>query len=211
MNSARLTSGAYRSPLREAQAAATRERILDAAGSLVERGQELTYAAIAEAAQVQERTVYRHFATKADLHAAFWKRTNADPLPLAEGARDLASLAALVERSFAAFDAREHLVRAMLHSEEGRAMRLGANAERRRRFERVVAAEIPKLDARSRRRAAAAAQVLSSAMAWEYFRDYWDMDGAEASACACQAIVALIDGLRRPGPQRPTRTRKKPT
>ena len=106
--------------------------------------------------------------------------------------------------TFIDFDAREHLVRAMLHSEEGRAIRLAASAERRRRFERVMAAELPELDARSRRRAAAAAQVLSSALAWEYLRDYWDMDGSEASACAAQAIAALVDGLRSRG----KRTRK---
>ena len=59
----------YHSPLRRAQAAATRERILAACASLMEAGADLTYSAIARTAGVQERTVYRHFPAKADLEA----------------------------------------------------------------------------------------------------------------------------------------------
>ncbi len=66
----------YRSPLREAQAAATRDRILDAVATLFERGDDPTYGAIAAVAAVQERTVYRHFPSKDDLYRAFWCRVH---------------------------------------------------------------------------------------------------------------------------------------
>ena len=62
----------YHSPLRAAQAAATTQRILEAVGAVLERGDEPTFAHVADAAGCQERTVYRHFPTKEDLAAAFW-------------------------------------------------------------------------------------------------------------------------------------------
>jgi hypothetical protein len=49
--------GSYHSPLRESQAAATRERIVGACVAVMQDGADLTYAAVASAAEVQERTV----------------------------------------------------------------------------------------------------------------------------------------------------------
>jgi hypothetical protein len=63
-------------------------------------------------------------------------------------------------------------------------------------FERVADAELAGLPARSRRRAAAAVQVLYSAMAWEYLTDYWDLATEEAIATVQTAISALFAGLR---------------
>jgi AcrR family transcriptional regulator len=66
----RQTTAGYQSPLREAQSAATSQRILEAVGIVLERGEEPTYALVAEAAGCQERTVYRHFPTREHLAAA---------------------------------------------------------------------------------------------------------------------------------------------
>ena len=65
----------YDSPVRRTRAAETRERIV-AAGSELVHGFEawdwdqLTYRAVAAQAGVGERTVYRHFPTERQLHAA---------------------------------------------------------------------------------------------------------------------------------------------
>jgi AcrR family transcriptional regulator len=188
--------GAYRSPLRAAQAVATRERILDALADVLERGQDPTYAAVAAAAGVQERTVYRYFPTRAELHRDFWRRVHEQRIGAVPDATDLRTLQELVAETFAGFTAHAALVRAMLHSAAGRDMRLAANDERRRRFERVAALELPLRGRAERRRAAAAAQVLCSAMAWEYLQDYWQMSPGEATATVQQALAALFDGLR---------------
>lgn len=66
----------YRSPLREEQSAATRERILDAAHGLLKhtRPVDLAWSRVAEAASVSERTVYRHFPRPEDLFMALSDR-----------------------------------------------------------------------------------------------------------------------------------------
>jgi AcrR family transcriptional regulator len=193
-----VAMSSYHSPLRRAQAAGTREQILDAVARLVERGDDPTYAAVAKLAGVQERTVYRHFPMKSDLHRAFWARLHESEQALVDSVKDLASLRELVTRTFRGFDEKEPLIRALLHSEHGREIRLATNEARRSRFERVAATHAPERDRSSRRRVAAVAQVLSSAMAWEYLRDYWDMDANEASATVHAALTALLEPPARP-------------
>lgn len=192
------TSSTYRSPLREAQASATRMKILDAMVDVIESGAEPTYANLAEAAGVQERTVYRHFRTRDDLYAAFWDHSHATRFGVGFDAVDLSSLKVLVRDNFTAFDANAALTHVMLHSKQGLAMRLAPNADRRDMFERVVAAEAPHLDDARRRRTAAAAQVLYSAMSWEYLREYWQMDADEATLTVQSALDALIAAARSP-------------
>ena len=65
----------YQSPLREAQAALTRERILMAAKTYLEHRdiETLSLRQLAELAGVSPPTVYTHFATIDDLVAAFFK------------------------------------------------------------------------------------------------------------------------------------------
>jgi AcrR family transcriptional regulator len=62
----------YRSPLRQQQVSATRERILRACADLVARRTSLDVSIpqLARAAGVSEPTVYRHFPTKRDLFGA---------------------------------------------------------------------------------------------------------------------------------------------
>jgi AcrR family transcriptional regulator len=69
----------YNSPLRRQRAAETRERIVAAGAELLHdfpvwNWRALTVAAVAERAGVNERTVYRHFATERALHDAVMSR-----------------------------------------------------------------------------------------------------------------------------------------
>jgi AcrR family transcriptional regulator len=189
-------SGGYHSPLRQAQAAATRERILDSVGALIERGEEPTYSAIAHDADVQERTIFRHFPTKDELYQAFWRRVHEQRIVPGVVPTERESLLRFVADVFRGFDQNAELVRAMLHSPHGQSIRFSVNEERRQRFERIAAAELPAAGAAERRRAAAALQVLCSGMTWEYLRRVWDMNSEESIATVRQAIGALLDGLR---------------
>src|SRR5262245_18693237 len=62
----------YRSELRAQQTRDTRRRILEGAARITALDVRLlTHATVARAAEVAERTVYRHFPTVAALHQAF--------------------------------------------------------------------------------------------------------------------------------------------
>ena len=71
----------YDSPVRRRRAAETRERIIAAGSALAHETaswswRELTVRAVAERAEVGERTVYRHFATERHLRNAVMERLN---------------------------------------------------------------------------------------------------------------------------------------
>src|SRR5580700_10545912 len=129
---------AYHSPLREEQAAATRARIIEACVSVMQAGGELTYAAVAAAAGVQERTVYRHFPTRSDLQTGLWEWILAHLTHVDFGARTTDDVVSAMRRSFAGFDAGAPLIQAMLHSPQGLEVRMGQQEKRRAMFEACV-------------------------------------------------------------------------
>ena len=133
----------YHSPLRTSQAASTRERIVEASVALMHRGADLTYASVAAAAEVQERTVYRHFPKKEDLEVALWdwivqRLTHAD-----FAARDEEQLVAAMRESFAGFDADASLIQAMLHSPQGLEVRRRQQPMRQAMFRACVDSAAP--------------------------------------------------------------------
>jgi AcrR family transcriptional regulator len=185
----------YHSPLRQAQAAATRARILAACASLMQSGTELTYSAIAKTADVQERTVYRHFPTKADLQTGLWewittRLTHTDFAP-----RTTDELVANMRSAFADFDASALLVQSMLHSPQGIEVRVRQQPGRHAMFRGCVDAAAPQAPAEVRERAAAALQVLYSAPSWDLLRTFWNMDASQAADTIELAIRSLLAGL----------------
>lgn len=185
----------YHSPLRQAQAAATRERILAACATLMEAGTELTYSAIARQAEVQERTVYRHFPAKADLEAGLWEWITSRLTHVDFGAATADELIASMRRSFAGFDASAPLIQAMLHSPQGIAVRLRQQPGRQAMFQACADAAVPEAAPEVRARAAAALQVLYSAPSWELLRTFWGMDAGQAADTIELAIRSLLAGL----------------
>ena len=191
-----MKSGAYHSPLRAAQAAATRERIVAACVALMRRDGEVTYAAVAAEAGVQERTVYRHFPKREDLEDGLWhwiieRHTHGD-----FAARDEEQLVAAMRESFAGFDAAAPLIQAMLHSEQGLTVRRRQQDARRAMFEACADSVVPGAPPQVRMRVAAVLQVLYSAASWELLRNFWEMDAAEAADTIELGIRGLLDGLR---------------
>jgi len=208
--------GTYHSPLRASQAAATRDRIVAACLALMRLGDDLTYASVATEAEVQERTVYRHFPKKEDLQAAVWDwivqhLTHAD-----FAARDEEHLVMAMRESFAGFDADAALIQAMLHSPQGLEVRRRQQPARRAMFEACVDSAVPDAPPEVRERAAALLQVLYSAASWDLLRGFWDMDAAEAADTIGLGIRCLLSGLRMEDSPRattdhptPHRTRRK--
>jgi AcrR family transcriptional regulator len=178
--------------LQEARQAVVRDRVLDGVATLLRDGEELTFAKVAAAAGVPERTVYRHFPTREALLTAVFEWANRqigqdEPRPTT-GAQAVAT----VRRTFPVFDDLAPVVRELLLAPEGLAARLSANDERRRAAVAVVRHEAPDLDEVTTRRLAAVVQLLSSASAWQALHDYWQLDGAEAAETAALAIEMLL-------------------
>jgi AcrR family transcriptional regulator len=177
--------------VQETRAEAVRNRVLDGASELVAAGDELTFARVAVAAGVPERTVYRHFPTRDALIAGLFAHTNRRIGFGGELPATRAEMVAMVRRVFPGFDTVAPIVDELLRTPEGRRARL-ANLDRRRAAAiAVVGAAQPDLDAATTRRLAAVVQVLGTAAVWQALRDFWGMDGDDAAA----AVVTAIDRL----------------
>lgn len=182
--------------LADDRAELVRRRMLEGVSTVLSRGEPLTYAAVAQAAGVSERTLYRHFATREALLAAVFEWANERIGFHGVYPRDEAEVAALVRRAFPGFDALAPVIEELLLTPEGRQARLANKPERQRAALGLVRREAPGLDRRSERRAAAVLQLLTAAATWQTLRDYWDMDGEEAAETAALAIELLLSGAR---------------
>lgn len=199
----------YRSPLRDQQAAGTRERILEAlAGLITEDGlDEISFKAVAQAADVTEITVYRHFPSRAELLRALWywldRRLGQPGMPQNE--HDLVEDTRSV---LAGFDDMAPIIRAALLSKEGRAMRMAVQAERRAAFEAALADATAGATAGERVRALAVIQLLYSGYAWLSMRDHWGLTGKQAGEASAWAISVLLEELHRERDRRARSTNK---
>jgi AcrR family transcriptional regulator len=188
----------YESPLREEQKAETRRRILGAAERLMQDADlgELTFAAVAREAGVQERTVYRHFATKGDLLDALWDAL--DPrIGTASFPDSEATLIDGPRRVFPAFDDNENLMRAFWSTPQGREFRLRVNDKRKAAIRKAVADAVKDLPANEARWVTATAQLLYSGAAWQTMKDYWGFSGDEAGKASSFMLQLIFDAARR--------------
>jgi AcrR family transcriptional regulator len=182
--------------VRDARSQAVRDQVLNGVAALLDRGEELTFTRVANAAGVPERTVYRYFPTREALLAAVFEWSNRKlgfdgNLPV-----DLATTIALVRLVFPGFDKIAPVIHELLIAPEGLQARRANLANRRRAAVKVIRKEAPQLDRTSTKRLAAALQLLTSAAAWQTLRDYWDMDGEEAGESVALAIELLLAGAR---------------
>lgn len=188
--------------LSDARMELVRSRALEGVAAVLARGEPLTYAAVAAAAGVPERTLYRHFPTREQLLAAVFAWANERIGFRGELPVDGASMVALIKRVFPGFDAIAPVIRELLIAPEGRPARLADKAGRQRAALALVRSEVAGLDRASERRLAAVLQLLGAASTWQTLRDYWDMDGAEAAEACALAVQLLLDGARVRGRRR---------
>jgi AcrR family transcriptional regulator len=195
MNSASLTPK-YASPLRAEQKEATRQRILDAAGHLMEdRGlEDFSFGAIAKAAQVQEHTVYRHFPTKHALVEGLcaWHQDRARY----DFGETEAALVAAPQRSFPGFAANEQLTRALWASPQGRTFRMSNVEARKRRIKSAIADAVQGMPPKQAKWIAAVVHVLSSSATWLTMKDYWKLSPDDAGKASSMAIELLLNAVR---------------
>ncbi len=187
----------YSSPLREARARETRERILEGVATWMQLGDpgEFTLDAVAREAGVERRTVFRHFETKEALLEAFWAWINQRLVPRTLPG-SLAELVAAPRETFARFDDEEGVIRASLHTPAGRAMRLAAVPARRQAFREALREATRGASSADRRRLEAVVHALYSAAAWEAMRDYAGVSGRQAGDAAAWALEILVEAVR---------------
>jgi AcrR family transcriptional regulator len=187
-----MAANTSRPSLREAQRAVTEQRIVEALIALIddEHPLEISMASVAKRAGVSEPTLFRHFPTKRDLFGALashqFRGVAAGLAP--ESADDLAHAVGTVFQRSAE---QENAIRWTLAAPDPeRVPRL--NAEARLAMLRTALEE--SLRGRDEDEAEHLLHVvllLTSPMAWVYWKDYLGLDPAQAAATAGWAIRAL--------------------
>ena len=187
----------YQSPLREAQAALTRERILMAAKTYLENHdlETLSLRQLADLAGVSPPTVYAHFPTVDDLVAAFfaWLGPRLGlqmPLPA------LDDFAELPKALFPNFETYGALLRNLMNKPSWDRQR-SANAEQRHgRWIAVVKETLPHLKPEQQRRGAMLISAFWTPTVWRWLMDTCGFTPKEAEQAAAWAIDALVTALK---------------
>jgi len=180
-----------RPSLRQAQRAVTEQRIIEALAALIdeEHPLEISMAAVAKRAAVSEPTLYRHFPTKRDLFAAlagYQFRTVA--AGLAPACAD--DLAEAVQTVFQRSADMENVVRWTLAATDPQRVPR-SNVQTRLAMLRTALGDRGETDDDSAQFLLRTVLLLTSPMAWLYWKDYLGLDPADAAATAGWAIKAL--------------------
>lgn len=172
---------------------ATFQLILEAVGQCLRDTSltDLTFAQVARASGVGERTVYRYFPTKDHLLDGWW-RLHKESLGQESFPSTASELAAFPLKAFPKFDADAEVMRGAVLSPQGRAMTLARNAERTLAIRQAVRSEVGELSEEDETALCAALQLLQSATAWLTMRDYWGLTGPQSGAASSRAIQALF-------------------
>ena len=196
-----VTRRRYESPLRKAQSAETRTRILAAGSYLAHRLKswdwtQLTARAVAARAKVSERTVYRHFATERDLQEAILRHLEAETGVSYETLR-ADNLVQAAARMFAALPSFAAL------PATGRDPTGLSGAHRRQQGLLQAITDITAgWSEPQRRMAAAMLDVQWLPTTYERLISDWSMDSATATQAATWAMDVLLQAIcdgKRPG------------
>jgi AcrR family transcriptional regulator len=178
--------------LRDRQAAATREQILEVAMHQLGQGPRGTFSheSIAEQARMGARTVYRYFPDRASLLQALWERLReATQTRFPSSEEEILPLARIVFREF---DANETLVRAVLNSPAGTEVRERGGTEGRAAFAQSLEPILDGLPEREKARIIAVFVSVYSAPFWQLLRDRGQLAGPEAERAVSWVLETLI-------------------
>lgn len=191
----------YASSLREEQATATRERILDGFIRTMARGlAEVSIPAVAHEAGVSVPTVYRHFRSKRELFAAVgpYASTKAGFLP-DEIPWTLEDEPRLVREIFRRGEALDDTLRAAFASQLGQQARREMMPERLEMHRRSVRRSLPDLSDDDTEHFARVLLILHSSATQRAFKDYLGLGADAAAAHVAWATQTLLRGARGSG------------
>jgi AcrR family transcriptional regulator len=181
-----------RPSLRQAQRQVTEQRIIEALAALIDQEHplEISMAAVARRAEVSEPTLYRHFPTKRDLFAALAGhqfRTVAAGLAPAS-VDDLADAVGTVFQRSAAM---ENVIRWTLAATDPQRVPRPNVAARLAMLRTALGGQAGDYEEEDAQFLLRAVLLLTSPMAWLYWKDYLGLDPADAAATAGWAIKTL--------------------
>lgn len=193
---------AYKSELLEARSADTRERILAALITVLNRhGGSFSIPAVAAEAGVAVPTVYRHFPNKEALIQAMVRHFEASlrgPEPLAEGPLSVDALSEYLRRHYRALDAQSPEVKAIGRLPMALELRVARRPARLRWFDEALADHLARFPEEERRIVRDVVAVLSSSECLYAFQSYTGVDAEEAAARAEWAVRALLASAPHP-------------
>jgi AcrR family transcriptional regulator len=183
--------------LRQKQATATRDHILGAAFELLVEHPDrpFSHEAVAKAAGVGARTVYRYCPAQSDLYEVLWlqvRKQSGTVFPTEE-AEIVPSIGVL----YRAFDQNEKLIRAVIESPAGTRVRARGAEESQASFDQSLQAVTQGLSPSERRQVRAVFNGIHSAPFWQMLHDRGGLSGAESISAASWAAEALLATLRR--------------
>ncbi len=182
--------------LRDRQAAATREQILEIAMHQLGQGPRGTFSheSIAAASAMSPRTVYRHFPDRASLLQALWARLREATQTRFPATED--EILPLAGTVFREFDANETLVRAVLNSPAATEVGERGGAEGRAAFTQSLASALEGLPEREKARIIAVFVSVYSAPFWRLLRDRGQLSASEAEKAVSWALETLIHAAK---------------
>ena len=184
--------------LRDEYAAQTRRRIVAAFVESLqdEAADDVSMAAIAKRANVAERTIYRHFKTRAELldAAGEWIEDNVFGYVPFTSPDELPGIFRKLCKSF---DRHPHLARAIALTRVGRTMRAGFRRHLIDHHRKAMAPLTQHLKPKEVRQAEALATYLNNVLAWSALREDFGMSSAEIADAIEWALTTLLKDVRR--------------
>lgn len=192
-----MESRKYTSELRSAQAAATRDRILDAVVEVLAEGVDtLSIPSVAERAGVSIGTVYRHFGDKAGLLKALvphaGKRSGIDIESIPETLEEVDDV---VRKVYHHFENIDDVLRAAFASRIGREARVLGSGERFELMKRMIHNIDPNIPGDQADHLAKLVLILTTSDVYLQWKDRLGMDPEEAANEVMWAIRTVIRGV----------------
>lgn len=191
-----------KSPLRELQKDHVREMVMEALGQKLASGglNSISMAAVAKEAGIGLRTLYRYFPSKAMLIKELHKWSAAK---IHGGTHQHIRMNTpedfIVRRreGFMSFDRQPNLMKAYLVSEIGRQVKAVAIKGALTDVDTSLGEITSGLSERKAKRVKAAMHLIFSGDAWQFYREYWKIDGKEAGATSGWIAKLILDAVRK--------------
>jgi AcrR family transcriptional regulator len=191
------TATRHFSSLRDEYAEMTRQRIVAAFVETLEdeAADDVSMASVAKHAKVAERTIYRHFKTRAELFEAAgeWIEDNVFGYVPFSSPDELPGIFRKLCKSF---DQHPHLARTIATTRVGRRVRAGFRRHLIDQHHKAMAPLVRHLGPKEARQAEALAAYLNNVLAWSALREDFGMSSTEIADAIDWALSTLLKDIR---------------
>ncbi len=186
-------NGTENLPLRRRQAAATRAEIIDIAMELLPDDEKVSHESIAKRGAMSSRTVYRHFPDRTSLMLAVWQKLRETMRIRFPASED--EIIPLTRDAFAAMDANETLVNAVMASVAGARLLKIPGYEGRGAFQKSLQSRMTNLTSADQKRMVGSFVAIYSAPFWQLMRNRAELSAGEAQDATVWILDTLLKSL----------------